>query len=124
MQLVLFLYYFFKKLPFPLAFEQAADLRRAQAILIPACICITEKMGSFYYLFIANTRLSFNTFCFHQVLNPYSPYLDDEKHLGVRLLIKNANEVYDPLLINSDKHSVAKLREINAQTKASVENFW
>lgn len=61
---------------------------------------------------------------FFQVLNPYSPYLDDEKHLGVRLLIANANEVYDPLLINSDKHSVAKLREMNAQTKATVENFW
>jgi len=63
-------------------------------------------------------------FVFCQVLNPYSPYLDDEKHLGVRLLIANANEVYDPLLINSDKHSVAKLREMNAQTKAVVENFW
>lgn len=58
------------------------------------------------------------------MLNPYSPYLDDEKNLGVRLVIVNANEVYDPLLINSDKHSVAKLREMNAQTKAAVENFW
>jgi len=58
------------------------------------------------------------------VLNPYSPFLDDEKHLCVQLFIKNANEVYDPLLINSDKHSVAKLREVNAQTKAALEDFW
>lgn len=61
---------------------------------------------------------------FPKVLNPHSPYLDDEKNLGVRLVMANANEVYDPLLINSDKHSVAKLREMNAQTKAAVENFW
>ncbi|PFX28525.1 hypothetical protein AWC38_SpisGene6793 [Stylophora pistillata] len=66
-----------------------------------------------------NTTLKLN-----EVLNPYSPYLDDEKNLGVRLVIVNANEVYDPLLINSDKHSVAKLREMKAQTKAAVENFW
>ena len=61
---------------------------------------------------------------FPKVLNPQSPYLDDEKNLGVRLVMANANEVYDPLLINSDKHIVAKLREMNAQTKAAVENFW
>ncbi|XP_068677758.1 uncharacterized protein [Montipora foliosa] len=66
-----------------------------------------------------NTSLELN-----EVLNPYSPYLDDEKHLCVQLMIKNTNEVYDPLLINSDKHSVAKLREMNAQTKAAVEKFW
>lgn len=66
-----------------------------------------------------NTTLELN-----EVLNPHSPYLDDEKNLGVRLVMANANEVYDPLLINSDKHSVAKLREMNAQTKAAVENFW
>ena len=77
-----------------------------------------------FYSFLIKACQEFTVYFFFQVLNPYSPYLDDEKHLGVRLLIANANEVYDPLLINSDKHSVAKLREINAQTKATVENFW
>lgn len=58
------------------------------------------------------------------MLNPYSPYLDDEKHLCVQLAIKNTNEVYDPFLVSFDKHSVAKLREDNAQTKAALESFW
>ena len=57
-------------------------------------------------------------------MNPYSPFLDDEKLLSVQLLLENANQVYDPLLVDGDKHSITKLREMNDQTKDSVEKFW
>ena len=57
-------------------------------------------------------------------MNPYSPFLDDEKLLSVQVLIAGANEVYDPLLISGDKHGVTKLREMNDQTKDSLEKYW
>lgn len=61
---------------------------------------------------------------FFKVLNLYSFYLDDEKNLGVCFVMVNVNEVYDLFLINFDKYSVVKLREMNVLIKVVVENFW
>ncbi|KAK3710133.1 hypothetical protein QZH41_001614 [Actinostola sp. cb2023] len=60
----------------------------------------------------------------NEAISPYSPFLDEEKLLSVRLVVHNANEVYDPLLIDADKGSIVKLRDINAQTKSSTDRFW
>ena len=57
-------------------------------------------------------------------MNPNSPYLDEAKQLSVQLAIDSANEVYDPLLVECDKYSVSKLRELAAQGRASTEQYW